>query len=131
MGFYFRCEWNIRNSDISEFELITEDIHLWIFEKEWEHQMFQFPLEWKRDVMDLSTYLICKYGDEEIVFAINIISSDVLAYIFYHVKNKSWRYFKVEELSGLHGMFTYSESIFPLENSGLPTTIPEKCEMLV
>ncbi|KAK4733594.1 hypothetical protein R3W88_007855 [Solanum pinnatisectum] len=117
--------------NISEFELITEDIHLWIFEKEWEHQIFQFPLEWKHDVMDLRTYLISKYGDDEIVFAINIISSDVLVYIFYHVKNQSWRYFKVEELSGLHGIFTCSESIFPLENSGLPTTILEKCEILV
>ncbi|WMV27540.1 hypothetical protein MTR67_020925 [Solanum verrucosum] len=51
----------------------TKDIHLWIFgEEEWEHQIFQFPLGWKLNDMHLSANNICKYGGEEIAFAINI-----------------------------------------------------------
>ncbi|WMV57145.1 hypothetical protein MTR67_050530 [Solanum verrucosum] len=105
----------------------TKDIHLWILKEEWEHQIFEFPLEWKHedDIM-LDPRCICKYGDEEIVFAIWIKSSDVWAYLFYHVKNKSWRYFKAAEVGSI---FSYRESLFPLKNIGLPTTIAEERRM--
>ncbi|KAG5614085.1 hypothetical protein H5410_013909 [Solanum commersonii] len=106
---------------------LTKDIHLWILKEEWEHQIFEFPLEWKHedDIM-LDPRSICKYGDEEIVFAIWIKSSDVWAYFFYHVKNKSWRYFKAAEVGSI---FSYRESLFPLKNIGLPTTIAEERRM--
>uniref|UniRef100_M1DGX6 F-box protein n=1 Tax=Solanum tuberosum TaxID=4113 RepID=M1DGX6_SOLTU len=102
----------------------TEYIHLWIFKEEWEHQLFQFPLEWKHEDIYLSTKKICKYGGEEIVFAINMTSSDVFVYFFYHVKNKSWRYLEVQEFPyWVENIFTYSETLFPLKNIGLPTII--------
>ncbi|KAK4733595.1 hypothetical protein R3W88_007856 [Solanum pinnatisectum] len=101
---------------------LTKDIHLWILKEEWEHQIFEFPLEWKHeDDIKLDPFCICKYGDEEIVFALWIKSID----------NKSWRYFKAEEYAGVKSIFSYSESLFPLKNIGLPTTIAEERRMLV
>ncbi|KAK4724465.1 hypothetical protein R3W88_027244 [Solanum pinnatisectum] len=107
---------------------LTKDIHIWILKEEWEHQIFEFPLEWKHeDDIYLHRFGICKYGDEEIVFATWIeTSDDVLAYFYYHVKNKSWRYFKANEYAGVNSIFSYSESLFPLKNIGLPTTIAEE-----
>ncbi|KAK4706586.1 hypothetical protein R3W88_033849 [Solanum pinnatisectum] len=62
---------------------LTKDIHLWILKEEWEHQIFEFPLEWKHeDDIKLDPFCICKYGDEEIVFALWIKSIDVLTYFF-------------------------------------------------
>ncbi|KAK4733230.1 hypothetical protein R3W88_007491 [Solanum pinnatisectum] len=106
---------------------LTKDIHLWILKEEWEHQIFEFPLELKHeDDIYLHPFGICKYGDEEIVFTIWIQSSDdVLAYFYYHVKNKSWRYFKAQEYAWVGSIFAYRESLFPLKNIGLPTTIAE------
>ncbi|KAK4716151.1 hypothetical protein R3W88_014489 [Solanum pinnatisectum] len=60
------------------------------------------------DDIKLDPFCICKYGDEEIVFALWIKSSDVLAYFFNHVKNKSWIYFKAEEYAGIKSIFSYS-----------------------
>ncbi|KAK4734180.1 hypothetical protein R3W88_008441 [Solanum pinnatisectum] len=60
----------------------TKYINLWIFDEEWEHQIFQFPLGWKHDI-ELNTKKVCKYGSEEIVFAINMTSSDVLVFFFF------------------------------------------------
>ncbi|KAH0684043.1 hypothetical protein KY290_022686 [Solanum tuberosum] len=98
----------------------TENIHLLIFEGgKWEHQIFQFPLGWKPNNIYLSTYKICKYGGEEIVFAIKLTSSDVLLCFVYDVKNNSWRRFEVQEFPDrTRSIFTYSESLFPLENIG-------------
>ncbi|WMV19941.1 hypothetical protein MTR67_013326 [Solanum verrucosum] len=101
----------------------TEYINIWIFDEEWEHQIFQFPLGWKHDI-ELNTKKVCKYGSEEIVFAINMTSSDVLVFFFYHVKNKSWRYLEVKGFPyWVENIFTYSESLFSLKNIGLPTII--------
>ncbi|KAK4722846.1 hypothetical protein R3W88_013079 [Solanum pinnatisectum] len=93
----------------------TKHIHLWIFgEKEWEHQIFQFPLGWKLNDMHLSANNICKYGGEEIAFAINIK----------YALNKSWRHYEVQKFCNwAENIYTYSGRLFPLENIGLPTKI--------
>lgn len=44
----------------------TNYFNIWIFDEEWEHQIFQFPLGWKNEHIELSSKRICKYGGKKL-----------------------------------------------------------------
>lgn len=83
----------------------SNDIYLWVFDedKEWKlHEILHFPLEKEPNESYLYMFTIRKYGTEEIVFA-NITSKsveNVMVFHCYDIKNKSWRYFEVQEFPG-------------------------------